>query len=278
MDSNTPPPEQPITPPPSSPRDVSGATVNQILNDPTMVYNPYAQYGVKMSYFQKLKMQKAIRLQMQTKSWFQDKFQTVLVQRNVLAIISLCSLIASLLAVYTVKSLTPLKSVEPFIIQIEEKSGITQLVEPLDRSKLQAPEALDNYFLWSYVRARETYHPADQRRNWNITRIMSSKDVFSEYLLDVSPNNPTSARAVLGGAGTRVLSDPTVTYLDDPERKVAQVRFLVEETFKKVKTRYPKIATIEYKYFDLELKRAERLVNPLGFQSLSYRLDEEVVK
>jgi type IV secretion system protein VirB8 len=74
------------------------------------------------------------------------------------------------------------------------------------------------------------------------------------------------------------LSDPTITYLNDPERKVAQVRFLVEETFKDVKTRYPKIATIEYVYYDLDLKRGERLINPLGFQVLSYRLDEEVVQ
>lgn len=252
------------------------ATVNQMLNDPTVVQNPYAQYGVKMTYAQKRRMQKAIRLQLQTKSWFQDKYQSILVQRNILAIVSLASIISSLLAIYTVKSLTPLKSVEPFIIQIEEKSGITQLVDPIDRGKLGSEEALDDYFLWYYTRARETYHPADQRRNWNISRVMSAQKVFSDYLSDISPNNPASASAVLGSSGTRVLRDPTITYLDLPDKKVAQVRFHVEETFKTVKTRYPKIATIEYDYFAMELKREERLVNPLGFQVMSYRLDEEV--
>ncbi len=266
-----------ITPDPQMPDPRSNMTVNQLLNDPNTVYNPYAQYGVKMGFFQKQKLKRQIRLQMQSKSWFQDKYQFVLVQRNILAIVTVISLFATLASVYAVEKLAPLKSVEPFIIQIEERSGITQRVEPLDRTEIKATEALDNYFLWFYVRARETYHPADQRNNWNNTRIMSSPDTFEEYLLEISPNNPTSARAVLGGAGTRVLSDPTITYLNDPERKVAQVRFMVEETFKKVKTRYPKIATIEYDFYELELNRAERLVNPLGFQVLSYRLDEEVV-
>jgi type IV secretion system protein VirB8 len=252
--------------------------VHQMLNDPNQVYNPYAQYGIKMTYMQKKKMQRAIRLQMQTKSWFQDKYQSVLVQRNLLVIFSLVSLCASLLAVYAVKQLTPLRTVEPFIIQIEEKSGITTVVEPLDKDKLKSQESLDNYFLWSYVRARETYHPADQRRNWEIVRVMSDAEIFSQYLADISPNSPSSAAAVLGASGTRVLQDPTVTYLNDSERKVAQVRFMVEETFKRVKTRYPKIATIEYDYFDVELKRSERLINPLGFQTLSYRLDEEVAQ
>lgn len=254
------------------------SAVDKLLNDPGVVYNPYAQYGVQMSWFQKQKLRRQIRLQTQSKSWFQDKYQAVLVQRNVLALLSVLALLATVASVYAVESLTPLKSVEPFIIQIEERSGITQLVEPVDRSELENTEALDNYFLWQYVRARETYHPADQRENWNIVRVMSSPSVFDGYLRAISPNNPESGRAVLGSAGTRTLSNPTVTYIDDDERNLAQVRFSVKETFKNTTTRYPKLATIEYEYVTLELTREERLVNPLGFQATSYRVDEEAVR
>ncbi len=256
----------------------SKPAVNQMLNDPSVVYNPYAQHGVRMSFIQKQKFKRKIRLQMQSKSWFQDKYQFVLVQRNFLAILTLGMMVVTLVAAYTVQKLTPLKTVEPFIIQIEERSGITQVVNPMTRSDIKATEALDNYFLWAYVRARETYHPADRNRNWDITRVMSSPEVYTGYRADISPNNPKSPAAVLGASGTRVLTDPTITYLNDPDRKVAQVRFMVEETFKKVKTRYPKIATIEYDFFEIELQRAERLINPLGFQVLSYRLDEEVAQ
>ncbi len=251
---------------------------NQILNDPNVVSNPYAQYGVKMTYAQKRKMRKQIKLHQQPKSWFQDKYQFVLVQRNFLAIVTIVSLLGSVVAGYSVLKLTPLKTVEPFIIQIEERSGITQMVEPVDREKIGGKEALDNYFLWYYVRARETYHPSDQRRNWEITRVMSSAEVFELFLEDTSPSNAKSARSVLGSLGTRAISDPTFVYLDDPERNVVQVRFVVEENFRQSKTRYPKIATIEYDFFDLELSREQRLLNPLGFQVTNYRLDDEVAK
>jgi type IV secretion system protein VirB8 len=253
-------------------------SVDQMLNDPTVVNNPYSRYGVRMTYAQKRKFRKQIKLQLQPKSWFQDKYQFVLVQRNFLALITLVSLLGSVVTGYAVLSLTPLKTVEPFVIQIEERSGITQLVEPMDREKLGGKEALDNYFLWQYVRARETYHPADQRRNWEITRVMSNAEVFSKFLEDSSPSNPKSARSILGALGTRTISEPTFVYLNDPEKNVVQVRFVVEENFKQAKTRYPKIATITYDFFNLELTRAQRMLNPLGFQVTSYRLDEEVVK
>jgi type IV secretion system protein VirB8 len=259
-------------------QNINNNNINQMLNDPSVVHNPYAQYGVRMTYAQKRKMRKQIKLHSQPKSWFQDKYQFVLVQRNFLAVITLVSLVAAALGVYTVLKLTPLKTVEPFIIQIEERSGITQLVEPVDRERIGGKEALDNYFLWYYVRARETYHPSDQRRNWEITRVMSNAQTFESFLNETSPSNPKSARSVLGNLGTRTVSGPTFIYLNNPEKNVVQVRFVVEENFRQSKTRYPKIATIEYDFFDLQLTRAQRLLNPLGFQVVNYRLDDEVAK
>lgn len=260
------------------PNQINKYNVDNMLNDPSVVYNPYAKYGARPTYAQKRKMRKQIKLNSQPKSWFQDKYQFVLVQRNFLAIITLVSLIGSVVAAYSVLQLTPLKTVEPFIIQIEERSGITQLVEPLDRERISGKESLDNYFLWYYVRARETYHPSDQRRNWEITNVMSSPFVFEGFLSETSASNPRSARSVLGSLGTRTISDPTFVYLNDPEKNVVQVRFVVEENFRQSKTRYPKIATIEYGFFELELSRSQRLLNPLGFQVLNYRLDDEVAK
>ncbi|TAE80181.1 MAG: hypothetical protein EAZ74_04525 [Alphaproteobacteria bacterium] len=258
----------------------SNTTINQLLNDPNVVFNPYAQYGVQMGWRQKMKLRREIRLQMRSKSWFQDKYQFVLVQRNILAIITLACALVSLATVWTVHGLTPLKSVEPFIIQIEERSGITQIVQPGDHRNISSKEAMDNYFLWFYVRGRETYHPSDTARRLEISRVMSSPDIFEEYRLENSPNNPESAVAMLGSAGTRVVSNPLINYIPDaknPNNKIAHVQFVVTETFKKIQTRYPKTAIITYDYFDLKLSRSERLINPLGFQVLSYRTDKETV-
>ena len=209
------------------------------------------------------------------KSWYADKYQSVLVQRNIFAIITLVSLAASLVAVFAVQSLAPLKSVEPFVIQIDEKSGVTEVVEPITREELPSTEALDNFFVWQYVRARETYDSADNLSNRDIVRIMSHPDVYGVYRFVFSPQNPDSPYNRLGKIGTRICSDPVITYLNEQGKKVAQVRFVVTERIRaEAPFEYNKIATLEYDYVTLELARSERLINPLGFRALSYRLDD----
>ncbi len=213
------------------------------------------------------------------KSWYADKYQSVLVQRNIFAIITLVSLVTSFIAVFAVQSLAPLKSVEPFVIQIDEKSGITEVVEPITREELASTEALDNFFVWQYVRARETYDNADNLTNRDVVRIMSHPDIYSNYRYDNSPQNPNSAFNRLGKIGTRVCSNPIITYLSEEGKKVAQIHFVVTERIRaEAPFEYNKIATVEYNYITLELSRKERLINPLGFRALSYRLDDATVQ
>lgn len=215
----------------------------------------------------------------QLKNWYTDKYQSVLVQRNIFAVITLVSLLTSLIAVFAVQSLAPLKSVEPFVIQIDEKSGVTEVVEPVTREELSATEALDNFFVWQYVRARETYDAADSARNRDIVRIMSHPDVYAVHRFEASPQAPESAYNRLGKIGTRVCSDPVITYLEEEGKKVAQVRFVVTERIRaEAPFEYNKIATLEYDYVTLELSRRERLINPLGFRALTYRLDDATVQ
>ena len=79
----------------------------------------------------------------QAKNWYKDKYQFVLVQRNILAVISVVALFCSAIAVFAVMRLTPQKSVEPFVIQIDEKSGIVERVDPVTRTELTANEAIE---------------------------------------------------------------------------------------------------------------------------------------
>lgn len=216
---------------------------------------------------------------LKTKNWYNDKYQSVLVQRNIFAIITLVSLITSLVAVFAVQSLAPLKSVEPFVIQVDEKSGVTEVVEPITREELPSTEALDNFFVWQYVRARETYDSADNLTNRDIVRVMSYPDVYTTYRSEIAPQNPSSPYSRLGKIGTRVCGDPVITYLNEGGKKVAQVRFVVTEKIRaEAAFEYNKIATLEYDYVTLELSRKERLINPLGFRALSYRLDDATVQ
>lgn len=214
-----------------------------------------------------------------SKSWFQDKYQFVLVQRNILAVITLFSLIASLMAVVAVQRLAPLKTVEPFVIQIDERSGVTQVVETSTTQTIPETDAIDNFFLWRYTRARENYDRAGLPFNWETVRVLSDPQVFSLYRDLMSGQNPNGPVARMADVGMRTVSNASITHLEgaNTENKYARVDFTVEESRRgAVQAKFRATARIEYRYYSkLELTQADRLQNPLGFLVLSYQLEEE---
>lgn len=205
------------------------------------------------------------------KNWYRDKYQTIVVQRNIFAVVTIISLFSSLFAVFTVQKLAPLKSVEPFVIQVDEKTGLTEIVDPSAQQKRTADENLNNYFLWQYVKARETLDTIDGGTRANIVRVMSTPSINKDYIYAVTKIQ--DAQSI-----TRILSNATVTYLNESKKNVAQVRFLMNERYGVISTDLNKIATIEFEYHKLNLTREERLLNPLGFQVVNYRIDEEAAK
>lgn len=221
-----------------------------------------------------------------TRDWASDKYQNVLVQRNVLALVALAALVVSFIAVLSVYSLTPLKSVEPYLLTIDEKTGYTQKVEPISRNRYASNEAVDRYFLSKYVLARESYTASLLKHNINIVRVMSAQPVFYRYRALVSPENPKSLPAILKDNGTREVRIRSISYIQNPAisgksavtpTKIAQVRFVVYDSF--VGSNLPPeelVATISFEYAELDLTEAEQLINPLSFTVTSYQVQREL--
>src|SRR5579872_6757164 len=99
------------------------------------------------------------------KNWYKDRYQYVLVQRKLLTVITMLSLICTLALVLVMSQLTPLKTVEPFVIEVDQKSGITQTVDPQTVSELTANEAVNNFFVVQYIRSRESYSVTEDRKS-----------------------------------------------------------------------------------------------------------------
>src|SRR5271170_7424851 len=161
------------------------------------------------------------------KNWYKDRYQYVLVQRKLLTVITLLSLLSTLATVVVISQLTPLKTVEPFVIEVDQKSGITQTVDPLTVKELTANEAVNNFFIVQYIRSRESYSITDYARNYNIVRVMSEpRKVYGGFIAEQDPNNPKSNAARLGSTGVRSVKFKSIIYLNP---QLAQVRLLIEE-------------------------------------------------
>lgn len=212
-----------------------------------------------------------------TKNWYKDRYQYVLVQRKILTVITILSLICTLATVLVISQLTPLKTVEPFVIQVDQRSGITQTVDPLTVKELTANEAVNNFYIVQYVRSRETYSITDLARSYNIVRIMSDRDrVYPEFVQQADPNNPRSNAARLGSSGLRIVKFKSITYLNP---QLVQLRLLIEEKTDAANYRQEhKIALVAFEYVKMSLTTEDRYINPLGFRVTDYRVDEDVLQ
>ncbi|MBN8544176.1 MAG: type IV secretion system protein [Alphaproteobacteria bacterium] len=221
------------------------------------------------------------------KHWYQDKYQQVLVQRNVLALLTLVALAVSLISVIAVKRMAPLKTVEPYLLQIDDRSGIVQSVNPAQRNVYAASEVVDRYFVSRYISSRESYNFSILRYNYDSVRVMSVPNIFFDYRRAVDPANPNSLAAVFKGVGQRDVKFASMSYIHNPPlpneevektpAKIMQARIIVVDKIpgsSDIETRY--VVTITFEYAKLNLNQEEMLINPLGFQVLNYQIQKEI--
>lgn len=215
------------------------------------------------------------------KNWYADRYQTVRVQRNILAIITILSLIGLAGAIYALALLNASKTFEPYLIQIEDRTGIVTQVDKKSVEKYTADEAVTRYFLVKYLQARESYNVNDYLHFYShVVRLLSNDSVYRAFRFEIALENPNSPLK-LGRSASVHIDIKSMVFLG--EGKV-QVRFA------RVRTDGPQpragrelqrqdlIATINFGYFDVNLSIKEREINPLGFQVTSYRVDQDVVQ
>lgn len=219
--------------------------------------------------------------------WYQDKYQNITVQRNILALIALIALTISALAVFAVLRMAPLKSVEPYLLQFDEKTGITQKVNPVTRKEYAANEAIDKYFTSTYILTRESYNPSILNYNYNIVRLMSDTKIFYEYRRRMDPSVEGTVAQKLGVNGRRDVKIRSIVYITNPiERrrknepssgKLMQARITTSDSLAgKEDVEQHWLVTVEFDYVQLAITEAEQLHNPIGYQVTSYQIQREV--
>ncbi len=76
-------------------------------------------------------------------------------------------------AVLAVAALSPLKTVEPFMVRVDNATGIVETVTALSAATGTYEEPVTKYFAARYVRAREGYTAAESESNFKIAGLMS---------------------------------------------------------------------------------------------------------
>lgn len=220
----------------------------------------------------------AVKNPSQKRNWYEDRYQSALVQRNLLLLVVLLALVGVSFAVITVLQISSSKKISPFVIQVEGKTGITSVVQPLD--KFSTNEVIQKYFLMKYLNARETYSFHDYRyQYYTVVRLLSDDNVyngFRRWLVSEAGDSPLR----YGDKLDRTINVKSFAYLPtnrDALGYTVQVRFVqMDVLYKRAQNPKHKIATINFDFFPMRLTNEEQYINPLGFQVLSYRIDNEI--
>ena len=224
------------------------------------------------------------KVKVEKRNWYNDRYQFVLVQRNILVVLTGISLLCTLAATFSISQLAPLKSVEPFVIQVDQNTGVTQVVNPLKVRELTGNEAINNYFMVQYIRARESFLGTPDRNyiNYNLVRVLSGNDTFAEYQAGIILSNPDSPGARLGVKGSREVQIGSIKFLDKRElpggeesrRYLVKVR-VIERAGAGSSKVLQQLILIEFKYTELDLTVEDRYLNPIGYRVLGYRVDND---
>jgi len=168
-------------------------------------------------------------------------------------------------------ALTPLKTVVPYTLLVDRNTGFVQALEGTHPQALRPDSALTQSFLAQYVVAREGYDAATVAEQYRKVSLWSAQGARADYLALMPASNPQSPLARYGRSVSIAAQVESVSNIGPGQ---ALVRFI---TMRRDGPPSYWVAVVRYRYVGDPQRMEDRLVNPLGFQVLSYRRDAEAV-
>lgn len=168
--------------------------------------------------------------------------------------------------------LVPLKTYEPYMVVVDKTTGFVEVKRPMAEGALSQDEAVTMFSVVRYIKARETYDPRALKDNFDLAQLLSAGDAareLTEVYSSANPNNPVK----LFGSNTEVAV--TIKSVTFPNNRTALVRFSTDQkSATSILTRHW-VSLVRFRYTATPMRNQWRFDNPLGFQALEYRRDQE---
>ena len=184
------------------------------------------------------------------------------------------------MSVGAVLMLTPLKTVEPYVIRVDNNSGYTDIVK--GGADQNTNNVDDSYWSVTYVLQRESYNFSTQDVREKFVELASYDNVNTEYR-----NFQLSSKGYLALLGDKkqirvnIRNVSDVKKSDDGNIKTIQIRFdknVLDDLGQPVadipSTTW--LATISFDYGRPPKVRQDEWLNPKGFGVKSYQLSQEI--
>jgi type IV secretion system protein VirB8 len=209
------------------------------------------------------------------RTWYSNRYQLMLVQKKILSIFSMFAMVSVVIAVIFVKKFTESKSFEPYVVELEEKTGLLSVVENITNTRLTADESIKRFYLKTFLDVSEGYNYTTYAQDRRKAFLLSETNVYRNTAVKYSQRSENSVPNMLGANGSLTIKIKSIIFL---RPTLASVRYVIYST--RPSALYPKekhlIANIEFEFVDMKLSQEDRFVNPLGFRVTKYSYGEDV--
>ena len=207
--------------------------------------------------------------------WEQEIFKQARRSTRIAWFISTVFGILALASIFAVLLMLPLKSFEPYVVEVDRNTGYIEVKSGLTRpANLTEQEAVTQANVVRYIRNREGYDPYAIEEYFGIAALLSTGTAAQELQAQFSAANPADPAKVYGRL-KRVLVD--IKSVSFPNASTAIVRFSTTEKSDTESVDRHWISVVRFRYTETPIKNEWRFENPLGFQVYSYRRDQETV-
>lgn len=195
-------------------------------------------------------------------------------------LIAIISAIIAFASICAIAYMTPLKQSVPYVIRVDNTTGMVDIITSVKDTEFSSNEALDKYFTSLYVKTREGYHYNLLTQDYTLTQILSSPQVAQDYVKIYEGAN--ARQEILKNNNEVSIDINSVVLGESADIKTATIRFnattsALSNSGKNTVQTSAKVATLSYEYSPADLTTEdERLQNPLGFKVTTYRIDDEI--
>ncbi|HEX8644598.1 MAG TPA: VirB8/TrbF family protein [Allosphingosinicella sp.] len=212
----------------------------------------------------------------EAESWSGDRQEDLKKSRKTAWMVAGGACAVALLEGLALVLLVPLKTVEPYTLLVDRNTGFVQAVRPLDAQRVSADTALTQSLLVQYVTQRESFDFDSVQSNYRHVTLWSAENARADYVSGMQASNPQSPLARYP-RGTVV--EAQVKSVSPVARNVAMVRFdtRLRNPNGEIAPLGAYVAVIRYRFSGEPMRQEDRYANPLGFQVVRYRRDQEAL-
>lgn len=207
--------------------------------------------------------------------WEYELLKTARRSRAIAWSIAMIFAAITLLALIALIGLVPLKSFEPYIVEVDRNTGYVEVKSGLTQAlTLTHHQAVTQANIVRFIRAREAYDPFAISDNFGLAALLSTDDAARDLQALYRAANPDNPTLLYGKDKAVTVSIKSVAF---PNSSTSLVRFSTTETSDTDRVTRHFISIVRYRYTDIPVKNEWRFDNPLGFQVYEYRREQESV-